>query len=272
MFTEKLFKARPIIKLAALLLILTFCMGCLFGCVGNKAPDETEAGAQTTAQQDETNDLKSVAEKKYYVISALTSKSVSKNDVQTLAVEYKWKENAMISDGFHCEFDGNGFLTKESVYDSYVNGYEYKYDQNGNMTEQIGYGSDGIVLLRVEYKYDQNGNKTEVIRYGPNGFADHYEYKYDQSGKMTEEIGYKEDGSVCRRAEFEYDQKGNRTKKNCFNPDGSASGYVVYKYDKNGNMTERTSYNAQNQMYEKNTYEWIEATEAQYKFFERYSQ
>ena len=84
--------------------------------------------------------------------------------------------------------------------------WEIIYDENGNCIRNRQKDDfDGKILDDREWKYDDNGNIIEEVRYGENGdiyfwFAS----KYDDNGNIIEEVRYDENGDITSKHENEY--------------------------------------------------------------------
>ena len=91
--------------------------------------------------------------------------------------------------------DENGFIAKKIVegkeketlpFFSEEGSYEFKYDDEGNLTEHIYYENDDN-LMKTEYKSDEYGNVTETISYVNGELYNNtkYKYKFDASKNWT---------------------------------------------------------------------------------------
>ena len=92
----------------------------------------------------------------------------------------------------------------------------FKYDENGNNTEQNVYNSDGSFYYKVTKKYDENGNRFEWNRYNSDGSLNiKYTFKYDENGNAFEMNIYNSDGNLDTKStyKYEFDKQGNWIKK-----------------------------------------------------------
>lgn len=133
---------------------------------------------------------------------------------------------------------------------------EYIYDNNGNLTQQNGYGwyeDQWVHYSKIEYNYDTNLNLTQEIEYSWNGsqFVDDLktEYTYDLNGNQIQYIDYWWDGSQWvndSKTEYNtFDTNGNLTQEIDYYWDISQwvnNLKTEYTYDINGNLTQYIDY------------------------------
>ena len=171
------------------------------------------------------------------------------------------KEHAMISvkgevdsdgsfiDGWYeCEFDGNGNIISQKIYDSGGalldwREYEYEYDENCNILLYIRYDNILSERIRREYEYDMNGNILRDSLYdNDENLSNRREYEYDMNGNMLRDSVYDRDRNLSYsfKYEYEYDAEGNIRCKQMYDSDGNLD-YRV-EYDTNGNVLCRFEY------------------------------
>ena len=106
-------------------------------------------------------------------------------------------------------------LEAHKIPESYAHEFiEYKYDDKGNMIEEIEKNRNGTIINSREYKYDEKGNMIESIK--KNGeIIEFFEYKYDDKGSVVEAIGSdpREKNGNFLNIYYKYDDKGNMIKK-----------------------------------------------------------
>ena len=122
-----------------------------------------------------------------------------------------WEELAGSDDGsVHLVKYSEGGKMTEDQYDSNTNpysGYQYEYDQKGNLVEKREY-YDGILQSTVIYEY-QGSKLFRAYCEDPQG--NHiYDYRVE-NGVIIEKVGYSSDGSFSYR--YEYDANGNLVKE-----------------------------------------------------------
>lgn len=139
--------------------------------------------------------------------------------------------NGMVVASFF-EYDDLGNKTKVTKYtDGQLSGYEQRlYDENGQLTEQRYFGSDGEKGNSIFYQYDEKGNEISSQNYGGDGSLFWEEYReYDGNGLLinSKNITYWDDGTVeTKTYQYIYDESGNQI------------GYKLY--DGGGNLLEST--------------------------------
>jgi hypothetical protein len=80
-----------------------------------------------------------------------------------------------------------------------------KFDEAGNVIEEIEYDDYGKVKSHVQYEYDDYDNKTKEIYFSPKGAKDKViEYKYED-GLKTEKIVYLPNGKVKSKKKYTYE-------------------------------------------------------------------
>ena len=118
------------------------------------------------------------------------------------------------------EYDNEGKLISETIFDGRFSYVTYYYDENGNLTRSVTEpeSADGVYVINT-YFYDNNGNLIKKIhdRKGADGSAvlyDVYEYTYNADGLVIREhltsTNYlTPDRSYVSVSEYEYDEYGN---------------------------------------------------------------
>ena len=123
----------------------------------------------------------------------------------------------------------------DMIYSNVIQHDEYKYNENGKLTEHIfSWGSgDQIKVTKTEYVYDENGLLEKSVQ--DNNVT---VYEYDENGVRTKEILYM-DGTESRYTIYEYDSNGYIKSKITYNSNSDAELIrYTYKYDSNNNLTE----------------------------------
>jgi hypothetical protein len=86
-----------------------------------------------------------------------------------------------------------------------------EYDENGNLTLEIGYTRDGEIGDKSEFRYDRSNRVIESRIYGQDGeMLERNEMVRDHDGRLITELVHYLDGSTDIRSFF-YDDKGNLT-------------------------------------------------------------
>lgn len=152
------------------------------------------------------------------------------------------------------EYDDRGDLVEEISYyswrgrpDTDTDKYAYKYDENNNKVGKVSL-VDSKEIRKEEYRYDEKGNLAEEINYNHTGeevFLRHL-YGYDDKGNETSAITY--DGEEVTEDNlrwvftYSYDDKGNLVSRLwIFVKDGEA-GINKYSYNRRGEIIKTVTY------------------------------
>lgn len=203
-----------------------------------------------------------VKQSTYYDISGL----------EALGIE----EESVLSSYVTFNYDSDGNLEKQSRYDQYHNpqGYvcydyisvdsednengfkiqtKHYYDENGNLTQQIGYEYDNsgqiIMLSEILYswgisgetifEYDNDGNLIKELYYYNGSLESYKEYEYNRNNWETSYIEYYTFGEgeidILLQINYTYDSFGNKTEKRVFDNEGNSKGFILYEYTE-GNL------------------------------------
>ncbi|MCH5269447.1 MAG: hypothetical protein J1E83_01735 [Lachnospiraceae bacterium] len=179
-------------------------------------------------------------------------------------------EGAVTSqDQIKYEYDADGNQIRVLSYDEVGTYYEYKYDDSGNLSEEVSY-ENGVMFRHVKYEYDEDGHriKSQII-YNDDRFKMLTVYEYHYYGNLIRKTTYYYSGrkiskisdeyeydwgsnlmirkAFCREdildgtEEYAYDSSGNLIKEESYDAEGNAFWFIRYDYDKNGNMIEETT-------------------------------
>ncbi len=135
---------------------------------------------------------------------------------------------------------------KKKITESYSPGkgtvyYITQYDSNGRETETYFCHDGKNYELSITFKYDGNGNLTEEICYGSNGkpwLWYNYKYKYDKEKRIAKKqsLTYETDWRTKRKYKsddrweyYEYNSTGELTKKTTYDWDILQKDYVILK-------------------------------------------
>ena len=138
----------------------------------------------------------------------------------------------------------------------------YKYDNYGNIIEQVFYkSSNNSFLSKYTYIYNKEGNKIEQNYFSESidKLQTKRKYKLDDKGNIIEENYYESSGKLQYRYLSKYDDKGNKIEFQSFKPDGSFGYYSTFEYDKYGNLIYKAGYTYKYE-YDKNE-NWISKIE-----------
>lgn len=172
------------------------------------------------------------------------------------------------------EYDGNGILQDEWVYDreetllkrmTYSSGkagqllWEYEYNPEEGWMQSIDYDDEGNVERRYLTEYDDHGSVIFYGVYDGEGndtddgdcdcgpdvfvlFGQRYEYEYDEAGNLILQTGFDENEKQTGHMENSYDEKGNLIKEALYDAENTLREYKEYSYDEKGNLEWEYSY------------------------------
>jgi hypothetical protein len=106
-------------------------------------------------------------------------------------------------------FDANGFLVEEWVYDTLANRLShitrFKYDENGILTTSWD-EKDGIRIAQTQYSYSKDNTPVKIQKKFQDGSVDYtLQYQYDSKGRIIS-------GNLDYGAEFENQNKNVKVK------------------------------------------------------------
>ena len=111
------------------------------------------------------------------------------------------------------------------------------YDLYGNLTGEISYNSEDIVLWNSVVKYDENKRRIDISEFGKNKeLKDKIIYSYDDNGVLTEETGYNGDGALIWKVVYKYNSDKRIEVMTEYDSDGEMSYRESYTYKANGKM------------------------------------
>lgn len=137
------------------------------------------------------------------------------------------------------------------------------YNENGYLTEELIYNSDGSEDSRLIYRYDDKNRIIETQIYNDNNpNPEKTLYIYNRNGKQTDMTDYNKDGSVKYKSSYVYDDKGNSIEeKYCY--DGKSCTTVKQKYDEKGRIIELSTYESDGSLFVKKKFTYNEREEKQ---------
>ncbi|MDP4187571.1 MAG: hypothetical protein Q8907_04675 [Bacteroidota bacterium] len=144
--------------------------------------------------------------------------------------------------------NNNGSMDNE-----YKNSFE-RFDENGNLIEEIVYTNEGNVESRNQYDFDEKGRMVREVNYiDEEEIGDVKNYILDAEGKITgKDIEYA-DGSKS----FERTQRSSTSTTTTFtDEDGEFDGKEERKLDGNGNVIEFIRYGFNKNMEQHIVYEY----------------
>lgn len=114
--------------------------------------------------------------------------------------------------------------------------FTYSYDDKGNVTDELLYGRDGMLLYKNVFGYDKAGkNKVSEKRYDRDSkLINETLYNYS-GGKLSKEETFNGKGETEYSKKFLFDAKGNVTKESVFENFDNATTTDDHTYDTAGN-------------------------------------
>ena len=144
-------------------------------------------------------------------------------------------------------YDNNGNEIRETFFTNNKLMYwnDYKYDDNGNLIEEIGYEIDNdSTPVRRTHIRDTKGNEIEVRRYNELGEMDlSLVYEYDEKNNKVKEQKFKKDNKLIYTITYKYNKEGDEIERKHIGSNAIYISYYKYKYDSKGNWIKRIEYN-----------------------------
>ncbi|MDL2296644.1 hypothetical protein LJC68_09940 [Bacteroidales bacterium OttesenSCG-928-B11] len=163
------------------------------------------------------------------------------NGNKTLDVNY----NAMgqIVKNNQYQYDSLGNLVKSTHYNpdgSLYSYFTFAYKDNVLVEKNITYYKDGAPM-RYCFRYDQKGNLLEEIDYDAYGkLFKGWQYSYNSRDQVTEERFYLPYGCLYDKVKFEYDFAGNLIKKLFYDMEGVLYREEHFTYDQHGYLVQES--------------------------------
>lgn len=148
-------------------------------------------------------------------------------------VAYEYNENGQMT--WNAYYDSNGDITESSQID---------YNKHGDHIAELWW-EDGVLIsdYRYTYTYDEEGRKlTETAVFGDSGrFIYKYSYNYNAEGLLESEYSFDEEGFPNYWYEYTYNEDGLQTQLAQFTPDGLSDTYIT-EYTKDGHILRQSRY------------------------------
>lgn len=160
---------------------------------------------------------------------------------KTLDVNYN-QEGKIVKNNQY-QYDSAGNLITSLHYDPdglLYSSLTFKYENNILIEKNITYYQDGAPM-KYKFRYDQKGNLIEEIDYDGHGnLFKGWQYSYNKNDQVTEERFYLPYGCLYEKAKFEYDLHGNLIKEQHFDMEGKLYRELHFAYDKEGYLVEES--------------------------------
>lgn len=116
-----------------------------------------------------------------------------------------------------------------------------RYNEKGDLAEEVFYKPSGLLAVRVVYTYDSQGRHAEeAVFKGEAVQPSRLVYHHNPSGQVVEKMVYRADGAFDWKVLLTYDDSGNKKEVAVYQADGSLSARRVYRHDREGNEVEET--------------------------------
>ncbi|WAC03061.1 hypothetical protein N7U66_05380 [Lacinutrix neustonica] len=182
--------------------------------------------------------------------------------------DLRFNEKGEIRYSYTIEHNSKGLMEKQTGYKfgEISTILTYKYDENGNRTDNFQHKRDGTLLIHQKRTYNKKNLNTELHNKRKNS-EDYFrssKYYYNKDGKYSKIKSFNPNGKLIRLSEYEYDKKGNKSK--VYNiKNGNKDLTVSYEYDDKNNLIKRLfiksnkhieyKYDNENNLIEEKTFE-----------------
>ena len=149
-----------------------------------------------------------------------------------------------------------GIRSTESVITEFVGGKEVthtdsfeKYDNDGNIIEEVEYNKDGTFKKKYTRKYNKAGEITEEVKYDAKGaIVSKVVTAYNESNDKVNEQTYDGTGKLVEWFKYGYNDLGEKTFELSLDEKGKTIRKSLYVYDKNGLRKERKTFNGRDEL------------------------
>ena len=121
------------------------------------------------------------------------------------------------------------------------------YDNNGNQTEEITYGSGGAILYRQEFVRNEKGEHQRILNYMGGKLQTRMDFSRDEATHTGEVKHYRRKGIIFKRWAYtgkrigKSNDQGKMTEEVFYDLDGSAKWNRSWDYDDVGNWIKNTN-------------------------------
>lgn len=152
----------------------------------------------------------------------------------------------------HITYDGEtdtpkGYETVKYHYSEDRSGLE-NYNRsffNANMqkTDERSFNADDALINMCKYEYDDSGNVSREMYYGSEYDLQRItEYEYNENDRLTKEIFKDSAENILTMTGYEYNGDGSISKQLEYDPDGTVRSYCLYVYTEGENAPEEQIY------------------------------
>jgi hypothetical protein len=203
----------------------------------NSESPEDKFFKYTYTEMSETGEV--VKEEKYRADGVAEERSVRVlNEKGQMIEEILYMADDEIAEHNTYEPDEKGRVMKIKKFyaDETFDTIEFRYNEQGKVTETVTINSDGEVEAREVFEYEKD-NLTRKKEYEYEELVSEESVQFDESGKSIEGVNWnREDGT--RRNEFTWDEQGRLTKTLTYDDKDKLIGRMLYTYNEEGKITE----------------------------------
>ncbi len=109
-----------------------------------------------------------------------------------------------------------------------------KYDDNGNLIENLEYNPNGKRTKKITYKFNDNNKKIEEIKYQKGNFIYRKEFAYNNNNQLVEIQKEQPKDKIHISKIFEYNSEGNLSKEMWYDSMAEEYSHKKYSYNNRG--------------------------------------
>jgi len=200
--------------------------------------------------------LESVNDKELSIVEyPLSIKEYDKN--QNLILESTWASNAMLSEKFTYEYEGNQ-LKKQCTFsgeNEIAETETYKYDNEGKLIESILQYIDGSRDITT-YVYNTEGQKISSKAIDEDGDVSQQEFWEYKDAKLISYQLVNEYGETEIEQKMTYNIEGKTIRKDYFNSLEENEYYIIFEYDEKGALVLESKYGPTGKLREEKSYQY----------------
>jgi hypothetical protein len=154
------------------------------------------------------------------------------------------------------------YYSSDGTYDGYV---DYKYNEQGNLSERTSYRADSTIEWQYQYEYNASGLKTKEIEITPPNPMWPYDtgtthtstvYLYDNSNKLIKTLHYNDSARLVSFSRYEYNQFGLESKYTDYGLDSVPTYWCTWQYDSRDSVIKTINYNKDSTVDDFDTYQY----------------
>ena len=138
----------------------------------------------------------------------------------------------------------------EPVKDTVLSIRVYRYDEQGNLTEQYEYNADGRTQSKIIFSFDDSRKTIKADSTEGENIISKSFYNYDAKGKLLEKKTQDTSGNLLKQIAFTYNEYGKLREEKCTNDSGKIIYRKVCKYDASGSIIQNDFFNSDSKLYQ----------------------